>query len=618
MRQLEAAFHSEELPRLEIATAFSTIERFRLYPITDSVAPISPITDDKDTMVSPEYARQLAACIVSDRSLLDRDPPVDASQYSGFAFSMVRAKGMHANLFERVAVIIFGCDDVQADLDAPPTLDAAVVNQWKQHPGVQSAVARLTTLLKRIRVTSRPNSSHLPSAPNGKPLSCAVRPRQVVSLAKDDPIPDAILHPTAMPVDVTDRALLQPFFDYVASLRFEPTCHVEFQMGAMLTNHLDMCKQVVGPAHMDSLCLAVHSSALRAIFTQRRPPVRHFLLGNNVAFDKIASLTGAGARQANESTRVAGLDQLTRLMGNDCYGNETWYLAGNCIDGHVMGKIADALASIKVCKQRWLKRNPLGADGGAAIGRLLASNRAIEMLDLANTGLLDAGMQALAESEASHLQSSPTTTKSPLAHVHMTANGITASGAKHLAAFLRMHRHALETVLLDINRLGDDGVAVVLKALESSTTLRRLGVGSNRLTDAGLRTVAAFAARHPTLATLNVGMHLATGDLGERYNAFTNVKPLVALVETHPGLEVLKVERTGLSLPDVRRIIDAAQARKERDGHKVSVYGLQLQELPGKSAQSDWMLLAHDDAALRELKHPPMVDHIYSIYRNNM
>ena len=87
----------------------------------------------------------------------------------------------------------------------------------------------------------------------------------------------------------------------------------------------------------------------------------------------------------------------------DQYGIETWYLAGNCIDGETMHRIADALEHNTVCKSLWLKRNPIGPKTGAeALGRLLARNRHIEVLDLHNTGLCDAGMVALnaAEEEA--------------------------------------------------------------------------------------------------------------------------------------------------------------------------------------------------------------------------
>ena len=39
---------------------------------------------------------------------------------------------------------------------------------------------------------------------------------------------------------------------------------------------MDLCKQVVGPTHIEALCDAVGTN----------PYVKHFLLGNNIAFDK--------------------------------------------------------------------------------------------------------------------------------------------------------------------------------------------------------------------------------------------------------------------------------------------------------------------------------------------
>ena len=104
---------------------------------------------------------------------------------------------------------------------------------------------------------------------------------------------------------------------------------------------------------------------------------------------------------------------------------------------------------------------------------------------------------------------------SALRHLHLGASGLSFASVASLAAFLTRHLGQLESLYLDINRLKDEGVAVVCEVLSRSTCLKRLSVGSNGLSDKGLRSVVECVLQVHTLEMLDVGFYKSTQDLGE-------------------------------------------------------------------------------------------------------
>ncbi|KAJ3404904.1 hypothetical protein HDV05_006863 [Chytridiales sp. JEL 0842] len=506
-------------------------------------------------------------------------------------------------VFQRTACYVFGDNKLKESLPTLDVDDAEAMKAWKTLPHVQSCTARLQTLFKHLRI----RASAISPGKDFKAPSCALKPKiaQEVLGSQESNIPDAISNPTAMPVHLTDKSKLEPFFDYISSLKLQPNCDVEFKMGALLKGgHLDMCKQVVGPAHLSSLC--------QAVAKPRKPVIEHFLLGNNVCFEDPAKVTGAFKAQASESTRKNGLNALLEIMQTK-YGIKTWYLAGNCISGDILERMRKVLEDNTVCEALWLKRNPVGTDGTrgpAALGRLLAHNKTLQVLDLHNTGLLDGGIMAMDAAERDDMSSGTQTLSGSVLHwLDLSANGITANGAHAVANLIARHLHTLESLLLDINRLGDEGVAVICDALKGSKVLKRLSVGSNRLTDVGLARVCKLAMEIPSLILLNVGHYLSTWDLGEKGNVFSDVSPLLEVIRAHPNIQLVKIEKCGLD----HKVTCEALIEEAKKRGTVAVYANQRRFKFGYMTY-----IPLDDDALRLAKQPKIVDHIYSIYRNNM
>ena len=473
-------------------------------------------------------------------------------------------------LFTRVALTLFNPDTL-AQLDHQYIEDARTL--WAASPVIASAVSKLRNLLQTMR--RRMNER----ATQTKSKSCTLIRQS-----------SAISHPVPMPVDIPNSSELDPFFQWLASLTTRPESDVQFGKGALLAGgHLDMCKQVVGPAHMARLCQSVAQASPGVI--------EHFLLGNNVAFELPGAVHGPGAELVSEQSRTEGIEMLLEIM-QPSYGIKTWYLAGNCIDGEIAGKICRVLAHNDVCDSLWLKRNPLGVRGGRAIGYLLARNQKIEILDLHNTGLGDDGIVALNEELDKHFSD-----KSNLKHIYLGANAITPAGAPALAQILS--KFSLETILLDMNNLGDEGIEILAPVLGEMASLKRLILCSNNLTHTGLGSIAKMVKKAGCVELLGVGFYKSTAVLGQSFNSFSDTAPLIDLIQTCPTLKMLRVENSILDQQECHRLQAAVRACG-----RVSLFAKQQRDFMGTN------VMAHTNEEMARIKNPPIVDHIFSIYRN--
>ena len=205
-------------------------------------------------------------------------------------------------------------------------------------------------------------------------------------------------------------------------------------------------------------------------------------------------------------------------MANPRAEIETWYLAGNGIGPGDMGILADALEGNVHARALWLKRNPLGTEGAGHLGRLLAKNRTLRLLDVHNTGLFDEGVEALARAFESadgalHLR-----------HLYASANALSERSLEALRPVLTKARSApcsLVSLSLSLNRFGNGGLDVLVDILETGAlgNLERLDLGSVGLEGPDLSRLTRALVRHcAKLRSLDLGTYLSTRDLGEKTN----------------------------------------------------------------------------------------------------
>lgn len=304
---------------------------------------------------------------------------------------------------------------------------------------------------------------------------------------------------------------------------------LDFPAGtAMPDGRLDLCKQALGP---EGAALIAEALGDPAGPTQ----VRHLLLGTDGLGDE-------GAADVAEKTVGAGV--------------ETLYLGCNGITAGGACRIADSLrASEHVVSGVWLKRNPLGTDGGRAAADLVAAASGLRTLDLVQTGLDPAGLTVLAEALLAAAASGRR-----IERLFVGGNPLGPTGAAPLAALLASG--AVGELYASAARLGDDGALLLADALERAPYGRtaRLSVASNGIgPEATARLVAAAAGAGVEL--LDFGRVRAAGTLGAADN-HVDLGAATAIGETLAGREHrlthLVLAHTGLRSREAHRLLDAA------------------------------------------------------------
>jgi hypothetical protein len=358
-----------------------------------------------------------------------------------------------------------------------------------------------------------------------------------------------------------------------------------------------MCKQVVGPPWIGKLMDSITSNTY----------VKHFLLGNN-----IIDRTGAEA--------IANFIRLQRQP------IETWYIAGNKIDGEGMRLIADALSADQCAKALWLKRNPLGVDGVKAVADMLVENRSVEILDLNNVGMLDEGCEYLFDK---------LTHNTTLKLLYMDANALTVRSCVAIKKYFKTMADrglvGITSLFMGMNPLKNAGVRELGKGFVHYKSLERLCVSSSRFTTEGLVDLLDPLLSSPLLH-LDVGHYKATADMHELSNCFDVVgaEVLGKFAASHPTLQILDCRTVHFDT----EALDALGAALRHNTRMLYVYPEQY-GLRTKESRAALKVIReicyrnckiHGYAGLQDfctnhlrfLKHTPRVRDIDSIYRNNM
>lgn len=324
-------------------------------------------------------------------------------------------------------------------------------------------------------------------------------------------------------------AELAPLLDWLRSGR--PAAErLDFTAGTALPDgRLDLCKQAIGARGA-----ALVAEALRD--TGGASPVRHLLLGTD----------GLGDTGASEVTGGVGES-----------GIETLYLGCNGITAGGACRIADQLrASPQVVTGVWLKRNPLGPQGGRAASELLASVRSLRTLDLVQTGLDAAGLAVLADALLAAAG-----TGRHVERVFLGGNPLERDGAAPLAELIA--HGAVRELYVSAARLGDDGALLLAAALERAPhgVLDRLSVASNGIGPrAAARLVAASVSAGVEL--LDLGRVRAAGVLGAVDNHLDDEASEAVAASLAAGkhrLAHLVLTHTGMRSREAHRLLDTAE-----------------------------------------------------------
>lgn len=334
-----------------------------------------------------------------------------------------------------------------------------------------------------------------------------------------------------MPVEIASAASLEPFFTHLrrdgthdaATLDASSSAQgvaepfygvpaLEFPRGVMYQDgRLDLCKMVVGPAHIGALMESLRSNTF----------IRHFLLGNNIIGPK-------GAREIATFLK----DYPGRI--------DTWYLAGNAIYGPAFSALVNAMIKSLAITNIWLKRNPLGAlpnDPVDDLFRLITETPNLRTLDLDQTELGDAHAFELFERLVAHGE----TIK--LRNLYLNGNGIHVKAAGAIGRFLASPHCNITSLYMSNNPIGDEGVKALSTCLSKNRSIMRLSLQSVGLSDTGVEALVNALQGQQTLRALDIGTSYSTKDLGQVYNVLTNatVPHIIRLLATSAELEYLNL-----------------------------------------------------------------------------
>jgi Ran GTPase-activating protein (RanGAP) involved in mRNA processing and transport len=418
-------------------------------------------------------------------------------------------------------------------------------------------------------------------------------------LQQNKDIPDVILNPTPMPVDIAPLQELLPFFDFLQSnqpvVDSKNEC-LSFVRGTQFSDgRMDLCKQVVGKPWIGQLMDSLVDNQ----------QIKHFLLGNNII-------------------DIAGAKAIANFISNPHQSKiETWYLAGNRIDADGIELIETALQTDKHCKALWLKRNPIKVIGAKHIGDLLKHNQCLEILDLHNTGLLDDGIAYLFEGLKLNRS---------LDLLYIEANGITSNGAKYIADYFnyltKLKQTGISSLFCGINRLGDEGVAMIAESLHDYRHLKRLSFSSNRLAYQGLKILLERLVNHSNLIHLDLGLYKSTSDMRELPNNFGDeAVPLLAnFIEANNSVKIMSIRDANISLAGLEQIAEAIQTNNNLLMFDYEQLGLKkpqalidrINEKLAENIHNSYgiSMSTFRQQHLRYLKHTNAVRNIDSIYRN--
>ncbi|MFG1669485.1 ribonuclease inhibitor [Streptomyces sp. Y7] len=301
---------------------------------------------------------------------------------------------------------------------------------------------------------------------------------------------------------------------------------LDFAAGTALPDgRLDLCKQGLG----------AEGAALVADALAEGPsPVRHLLLGTDGLGDDGAAVV------AGTATDV-----------------ETLYLGCNGITAGGACRIADRLrASPQVVTGLWLKRNPLGGDGGRAAAELVESARSLRTLDLVQTGLDARAVAVLADAVLAAAGNGRR-----IERLFVGGNPLGERGARALAALVEAG--AVDELYVSAARLGDAGALCLADALERAPhgRLARLSLASNGIGPrAAARLVAAATASGVTLLDLGrvrAAAVLAAAD--NRVDLAAAEEMARVLAGQEHRLAHLVLTHTGMRSREAHRLLDTAR-----------------------------------------------------------
>lgn len=427
---------------------------------------------------------------------------------------------------------------------------------------------------------------------------------------KNRKVQSTVAKPTAMPVDVAPLEELKPFFDHLNENK--PIEFKQFTRGTVFPDgRMDLCKQVVGPSWIGNLMDSLKNN----------DKVKHFLLGNNI--------TGS---EGGFHIRRFLLDKERKCK------IKTWYLAGSDFDTMACKNICEGLMDDTDCNALWLKRNPIYADGMVYMKELLKNNKTIEILDLHNCGIgFKNGAYYAKEDEYEQFKTSDGIKdlfeglchNTTLKHLYLDANGLTVDSCRFIADYFEYKKQTgergINSLWIDMNVIGDEGIQILTKSLNGYTFLKRFCIGATYMSNVGMGYVTDNLKNSTSLKILDLSLYKATADMGTLPNNISNdgVPKLCEFIES-TNVEYLNISMNNIDSDHMEMIAHSLEKNTSIKYFHYKQYGQKIKQNVVKLIDTilnrNRKLTGgkYNNETLRLLKHSQKVLNIDSIYRNSM
>ena len=356
----------------------------------------------------------------------------------------------------------------------------------------------------------------------------------------NEPISHHITDPDIKYIEPSNESEFIDLFEYLRTSDLSKIQNLEkplrFKHGILSRRGtLDMCCQ-----GMTDQILAKVLDILTTNTTSTN--IRHLLFGNNIFGDAGAILLSNYLKNANhiESLYICacdispvGLQQICTTINNNSNSN---------------------------IKSLWLKRNRLGIHGMKILNEFLQYNKTVRTLDIINTGCLDSGCQILFDG---------LTNNTTIRTLYIGANGITSIGGSYVLDYykikIKTRQLGIESLHIDVNRLGDNGIVDLCLVLQNYNALRRLVIGANRITKPEtVRTIYECFVNHQNLISLDVGACKSTTSLFELPNNIgdAGIEYIEKLISENTSIRVFNIKHNGISENGLKKLTEATKHNK--------------------------------------------------------
>ena len=273
--------------------------------------------------------------------------------------------------------------------------------------------------------------------------------------------------------------------------------NVQFASSPFKNNTIDFSQRTLMPYHIILLCLFLSKSTENwkyyyfsdgAMGDVGIKLLTDFLLSNRNILLCVATLDlSFNCLTSHSATAISNIIQEGTLV--------TLQLSWNDLGEGSMAEISQALKVNVTIKTLFLSFNNIRVDGAVSLSNALCYNHTLERLSIGNNKIMDDG--AIAISECFKINNKKLTC---IKSLDLSGNCLTSHSTTAISTIIR--EGALVMLQLSRNKIGENGMFEISKALQANLTLKRLFLSNTNVGVGGALSIAVALCHNNTLVDL--------------------------------------------------------------------------------------------------------------------